>query len=130
MPALLVLSRFRVAAEARSAFLVDVTAAVDVLATQPGCLAASVGQSTDEADLLVVRTEWVGVGAYRRALSSLDVKMLAVPILSAALDEPSAYELIRTWTPDGMVSVASGLAADAGEVGLGEAAGPDVRAVS
>ena len=34
------------------------------------------------------------VGAYRRALSSYDVKVGAVPLLSRALDEPSAYEAV------------------------------------
>ena len=69
------------------------------LAAQPGCLAAAIGQSTDDPDLIVVRTEWAGVGAYRRALSAFDVKVNAVPLLSAAIDEPSAYELVRHWTP-------------------------------
>ena len=32
-------------------------------------------------------------GAYRRALSAYDVKLDAVPLLSRALDEPSAYEI-------------------------------------
>jgi hypothetical protein len=34
------------------------------------------------------------VGAYRRALSSYDVRVGAVPLLSRALDEPSAYETL------------------------------------
>jgi hypothetical protein len=34
------------------------------------------------------------VGAYRRALSSYEVKMTVVPLLSRALDEPSAFEII------------------------------------
>ena len=36
-------------------------------------------------------TRWKDVGSYRRALSSYDVKMAAVPTLSRAVDEPSAY---------------------------------------
>jgi hypothetical protein len=34
------------------------------------------------------------VGSYRRALSAYDVKVTAVPLLSQAIDEPSAYELV------------------------------------
>ena len=40
----------------------------------------------------MLTTEWEGPGAYRRALSAYDVKLAAVPTLSRALDEPSAYE--------------------------------------
>jgi hypothetical protein len=40
---------------------------------------------------------WRDVGSYRRALSSYDVKVTAVPLLSRALDEPSAYELYERW---------------------------------
>ena len=40
-------------------------------------------------------TTWEHVGAYRRALSSYDVKLHAVPLLSRAIDEPSAYEAGR-----------------------------------
>jgi hypothetical protein len=43
----------------------------------------------------VLTTTWEHVGAYRRALSSYDVKLNAVPLLSRALDEPSAYELVE-----------------------------------
>ncbi len=51
------------------------------------------------------------------------------PLLSSAIDEPSAYELVRNWDGTGMVVAASGLAADAGEVGLGHASGGHVPSV-
>ncbi len=127
---LLVVSRFRVGDAARAAFLADAGRAVEALAAQAGCLAASIGQSTDESGLIVIRTEWSGVGAYRRALSSFDVKVNAIPLLSAAIDEPSAYELVHHWTPEGLTVAPSGLAADAGAVGLGEAAAPSVPPVT
>jgi len=38
----------------------------------------------------------VNVGSYRRALSPYDVKMAAVPLLSEAIDEPTAYEDLLT----------------------------------
>ena len=34
------------------------------------------------------------LGSYRRALSSYEVKVGAVPVLGQAVDEPSAYELL------------------------------------
>ena len=130
MASLLVVSRFRVGDPERPAFLADAGRAVEALAAPPGCRAASIGQSTDESGLIAIRTEWSGVGAYRRALSAFDVKVNAIPLLSAAIDEPSAYELVHHWTPDGLTVAPSGLAADAGAVGLGTAAAPLVPPVT
>lgn len=128
-PILLVVSRFRVPDADRAAFDHDVRSALTLLGSQPGCLTAGLGQSTDEPDLLVLRTEWTSVGAYRRALSAFDVKVGAVPVLSLALDEPSAYEVVATLAPDGLRERRSGLAADAQAVRLGEAADPSVGSV-
>ena len=129
-PGLLVVSRFRVPTERRPDFLRDAKAAMTVLAAQAGCRGVSLGQSTDEADLLLIRSEWDGVGAYRRGLSAFDVKVTAVPLLSTAIDEPSAYEVVIHHGADGVERALSGLAADAGEVGLGRAAAADVPSVS
>jgi hypothetical protein len=41
-------------------------------------------------------THWENVGSYRRALSNLNVKMNAIPLLAQAIDEPGAYE--RSYT--------------------------------
>lgn len=127
---LLVVSRFRVDDPGRAAFLADAARAVEALAAQIGCRAASIGQSTDEPGLIAIRTEWTGVGAYRRALSAFDVKVNAIPLLSSAIDEPSAYELVHHWTPEGLTLAPSGLAADAGAVGLGQASAPLVPPVT
>lgn len=127
---LIVISRFEVPENDRAAFLVDAEVALDALTAQAGCLAATLGQSTDEPGLLLLRTEWAGIGAYRKALSSFDVKVNAVPLLSRAMDEPSAFESIRVWDGSAILRAESGLAADAGEVRLGSASGPDVKPVS
>jgi quinol monooxygenase YgiN len=126
---LVVVSRFRVDAPSRAGFLAAADEALTVLASRPGCLAATLGQSTDDPELLLVRTEWEGIGAYRRALSSFDVKVSAVPLLSLAIDEPSAYESVRVWDGTALRRAESHLAADAGDVRLGTASGPDVAPV-
>jgi hypothetical protein len=130
MSPLLVVSRFRVPDEARDAFLADAERAMAALAAQAGCRSVALGQSTDEAGLLVIRSEWEGVGPYRRALSAFDVKVHAIPLLSSAIDESSAYEVIRHWDPSGSSVGVSGLAADAGVVGLGDAAAAQVPSVT
>ena len=59
-------------------------------------VATRVGYHSDVAFAAAFKRE-VGTapGAYRRALSSYDVKLHAVPTLSRALDEPSAYEVVE-----------------------------------
>ena len=52
------------------------------------------GNNVDDPSLWTLVTRWKDVGSYRRALSSYDVKVGAVPLLSRAIDEPSAYELL------------------------------------
>lgn len=91
----LVVSRFRVPAADTDGFRVSLDAAHAALADRPGYLAGTVGRNLDDPELWVLSTRWEHVGAYRRALSSYDVKLHAVPTLSRALDEPSAYEVVE-----------------------------------
>lgn len=125
-----VISRFAVPPESADSFALDARAALAVLADRPGFIDARIGQSTDDQELRVIVTRWEGVGAYRKALSNYEVKMSAVPFLSLAIDEPSAFEVVHSRTREGVVDSTSGLAADAGLIGLGSASGPDIDAVN
>jgi quinol monooxygenase YgiN len=91
----IVVSRFRVAEGETGAFRDDLERARGALAAQPGYLSGRIGRNVDDPALWVLTTEWAGPGAYRRALSSYDVKQTAVPTLSRAIDEPSAYEPVE-----------------------------------
>jgi hypothetical protein len=88
----IVVNRFRVPLAEQPAFRDDLERARETLAVQRGYLAGRIGRNVDDPDLWLLTTEWEGPGAYRRALSAYDVKVAAVPTLSRALDEPSAYE--------------------------------------
>jgi quinol monooxygenase YgiN len=90
----IVVNRFRVAAERADEFRADLGAAREALAQRPGYVGGEIGRNVDEPDLWVLTTRWKNVGSYRRALSAYDVKVTAVPLLSQAIDEPSAYELV------------------------------------
>jgi quinol monooxygenase YgiN len=92
---MLVVSRFRVPAAEAGVFRAGIDAAHAALAARPGYVSGTVGRNVDEPELWVLSTRWEHVGAYRRALSSYDVKLHAVPVLSRALDEPSAYEVVE-----------------------------------
>jgi hypothetical protein len=85
----LVVNRFR---EAEPSFRDELAAALAVVGEQPGYEDGRVGRNVDDPTLWVMVTRWRDVGSYRRALSSYDVKMSAVPLLSRAIDEPSAFE--------------------------------------
>ena len=92
---MLVVNRFRVPGDAsEDAFRTDLTTAHETLAAQRGYLGGEIGRNLDDPSLWVLTTRWESVGAYRRALSTYDVKLSAVPTLSRALDEPSAYEVV------------------------------------
>ncbi|CAB4741225.1 unannotated protein [freshwater metagenome] len=92
---MLVVTRFRVPVEDVDSFRGDLATAHEALAARPGYLDGTVGRNVDDPTLWVLTTRWEHVGAYRRALSSYDVKMRAVPVLYRALDEPSAYEVVE-----------------------------------
>lgn len=89
---MLVVNRFVVPEEQALAFRDDLERARRALAERPGHLASRIGRNVDDPTLWTLVSTWEHVGAYRRALSAYDVKLHAVPVLSRAIEEPSAYE--------------------------------------
>lgn len=86
------MNRFRVPVADGETFRADLELARATLAERPGYVGGAIGRNLDDPELWVLTTTWEHVGAYRRALSSYDVKLHAVPLLGRAIDEPSAYE--------------------------------------
>ena len=86
--------RFRLPEAAAGKFLDDAQAALRALAERPGYVDGVIGRSTDDPTLWLMTLRWDSVGAYRRALSAYDVKIAAVPLLSTAIEEPTAYEVL------------------------------------
>jgi heme oxygenase (mycobilin-producing) len=80
--------------------------ALATLAARPGYLSGQLARAIDEPSQWCLVTTWESVGAYRRALSSYEVKVYAPPLLAEALDEPSAYEALAQAHPAGEVVVA------------------------
>ncbi|TDD58717.1 antibiotic biosynthesis monooxygenase [Kribbella antibiotica] len=91
-----VVIRFRVPETEQVEFAVRLAAAVEVLGRQKGFVKAQTGRNVDDPELLALTLEFVNVGSYRRALSPYEVKLTAVPLLSLAIDEPTAYEDLAT----------------------------------
>jgi hypothetical protein len=92
-PRLQVVSRF-VMPDVPEGWIDQLRGVGELLAAQPGCDAVIVGRATDDPSCWLLTSDWESVGAYRHALSSFDVKVHGVPVLSQAVDEPSAYEVL------------------------------------
>jgi quinol monooxygenase YgiN len=116
----LVVTRFDLADADGQEFLAKAQAALRAFAARPGYLRGRVGRAADDPCAWVLTTEWEGVGAYRRSLSSYDVKVDAAPLLALGRDEASAFEILLS----DETAAPSRRAADADTVALGEASGP------
>jgi heme-degrading monooxygenase HmoA len=91
---MLALTRLRVSAEEATQFRLAAEHALDGLRKCPGFMQGDLGRAVDDPTLWVLVTRWANVGSYRRALSSYEVRVQADPVLSRAIDEPSAYEIL------------------------------------
>lgn len=97
---MIVITRYSVSAEDSDDFVARASGALDALGRRPGYQSGSIARAADEPGTWTVVTEWEGPGSYRRALSDYDVKIAAVPLLSLARDEPSAFEVIARHRPE------------------------------
>ncbi|MEJ7742130.1 MAG: antibiotic biosynthesis monooxygenase [Nocardioidaceae bacterium] len=91
---MLAISRFRYDEDLADQARHELEVCVNQLALRPGFVVGTVGRALDDPTIWVLSTTWQHVGAYRRALSSYEIKMHVVPLLAHAIDEPSAYEVI------------------------------------
>lgn len=89
---MIVVVRFQVVPSDAEQFRHDAETALSLLAAKPGFRHGDLARNIDDPTLWTMVTRWADVGSYRRALSAYDVKLGAVPLLSRAIDEPTAYE--------------------------------------
>ena len=118
-PGFVALLRFR--SRDVAALMVQLRESISLLATKEGFVDARVSRAIDDGALVTLELAWDTVGSYRRALSSYDVKVQVVPIMSQALDEPTAFEVLHVRDAQGAADATGALAADAGTVRLGNA---------
>lgn len=88
---MLAVNRFRVPDE--DAFLARAEPAVAFLAQCEGNQGVELLRNLDEPDLWCLVSTWRNVGAYRRSFNGYTAKMLLVPLLSEAIDEPGGYDV-------------------------------------
>jgi quinol monooxygenase YgiN len=89
---MLAISRFQVTPERVPDFTLRAEAAVAFFTSRPGCLQAELLRNLDDPGLWTITTRWADVGSYRRSFNGYDAKVVLVPLLSEAIDEPSAYD--------------------------------------
>jgi quinol monooxygenase YgiN len=116
----LVVTRYTVPPGDADEFRQQCRAALEALVSCSGCTGGSAGPALDEPSLWVLATSWASVGAYRRALSSYQVKLVAIPLMYRAVDEPSAFESLLAWTPErGLREADSAIAVHGDDKGAG-----------
>jgi quinol monooxygenase YgiN len=120
--ALVVVTRYVVPAGQETTFRERAREALDALSAQTGCRRGHLGRSMDEPERWLLQTEWETTGAYRRALSSYDVKLRAVPVMYHAIDEPTAYEVLTEAGAQGLADFASDRDPGAGSASPGRRA--------
>ena len=93
---MLAIARFTIPLAEATEFEAQLSVALEAFSACTGFVSGEFGQNLDEPTLWSLVTHWENVGSYRRALSNLNVKMNAIPLLAQAIDEPGAYE--RSYT--------------------------------
>ena len=73
------MNRFRVPEDETAEFRPALEAALQVLSGRKGYAGGNLGRNVDDPTLWTMVTQWDDVGSYRRALSSYEVKLGAVP---------------------------------------------------
>lgn len=122
---MLLVCRYRIAAGEADAFVARARRAIELLTARPGCRRASLARAMDSPDAWLLVAEFDSVTAYRRALSPFDVRELVVPLLAEADPaQASTFEPLVVGVDGAVTERDSLIAADAGRVRLGEAAGP------
>lgn len=91
---MLAISRFRYDDDLPERAASELGLCLDRLTERPGFVGGAVGRALDDPTLWVLETRWENVGSYRRALSAYEIRLSVVPLLSYAVDEPSAYEIL------------------------------------
>ncbi len=85
---MLVITRFK---SPGPGFLEEARAVVGWWAARPGCLGIDFVRNLDDPEIFALVGRWGSVGDYRRSFNGYEAKMVLTPLLSHALDEPSAY---------------------------------------
>jgi hypothetical protein len=78
----------------------EVKQVMKVLQAKSGFVSGGVFHNADSPERYLVKTDWVDVGSYRRALGSMEAKVGVWPFLANLRDEPTAFEMLMEFSPE------------------------------
>jgi heme oxygenase (mycobilin-producing) len=85
----------------------EVMQAMYVLQARPGFVSGSVFHNADSPERYLVKTDWLDVGSYRRALGSMEAKVGVWPFLADMRDEPTAFEMLMDFSSESVIEYKS-----------------------
>jgi quinol monooxygenase YgiN len=110
----ILMCRFALADQQAADFLARARRALGMLSGQPGCLGGQLGRCPDDPTRWLLLVRFASVLAYRRALSTVEVRARVVPLLAEALaGDPGCYEVLAEAVDGVVTDHPSLLAADA-----------------
>jgi hypothetical protein len=80
---------------------------MNVLQERPGFVSASIFHNADSPERYLIKTDWLDVGSYRRALGSMEAKVGVWPFLANMRDEPTAFEMLMEFNTDSVTEYES-----------------------
>jgi hypothetical protein len=85
----------------------EVKQAMTVLQARSGFVSGSVFHNADTPQRYLVKTDWLDVGSYRRALGSMEAKIGVWPFLANMRDEPTAFEMLMEFSAESVTEYES-----------------------
>ena len=85
----------------------EVKQAMTVLQARSGFVSGSVFHNADTPQRYLVKTDWLDVGSYRRALGSMEAKIGVWPFLANMRDEPTAFEMLMEFSTESVTKYES-----------------------
>ena len=81
--------------------------AMTVLQARSGFVSGNVFHNADTPQRYLVKTDWLDVGSYRRALGSMEAKIGVWPFLANMRDEPTAFEMLMEFSAESVTEYES-----------------------
>jgi len=85
----------------------EVKQAMTVLQARSGFVSGSVFHNADTPQRYLVKSDWLDVGSYRRALGSMEAKIGVWPFLANMRDEPTAFEMLMEFSAESVTEYES-----------------------
>jgi len=89
------------------AWKLEAKQAMNILQARSGFVSSSIFHNADSPERYLVKTDWLDVGSYRRALGSMEAKVGVWPFLANMQDEPTAFELLMDFTAESVTEYES-----------------------